>query len=126
MTGRTLDANEDDISGRVTIESLPGGLLMHQRSEFRFGKFNVKSLEIVGYDPVTKTFPSYVYSGVDDDPRLYRWDIKVDTVTHSGLGAVFTGRFSLDGRTLTGGWRPEPGTEASAGNSYNVMMVRVE
>ncbi len=124
IIGRTLDVHEDNIRGRVSIDWLLDGQLMHQRGELRFRNLEIKSLEIVCYDPVTKSFPSYVYSSVDDHPRTYLWEIRRDTVTHSGLGVRFTGTFSPDGRKLTGGWRPEHGTETSAGNSYDVTMNR--
>jgi hypothetical protein len=114
-----------NIWGRVTVEWLPGGLLMQQRSELRVRKIRVRSVEIVGYDSKNKTFPSFVYSNLEDDPLPYRWDVRGDTIVHAGLGARFTGTFSKDGRTLSGGWRPEPGQKGTAANTYDVTMTRI-
>jgi hypothetical protein len=124
IRGRTLGAAKVNIRGRVAIEFLPGGLLMQQRSEFRMGNVRIRSLEIVGYDSVSKTFPSFVYSNLEDAPLPYLWVVRGDTVYHSGSGAQFTGKFSKDGRTLTGGWRPEMGQDATAANAYDVRMTR--
>jgi hypothetical protein len=125
IRGRTLDAAKMNIRGEVRIDWLPGGLLMQQRSELRVGTIKVRSVEIVGYDSTNKTFPSFVYSNLEEDPLPYYWDVRGDTIVHSGLGARFTGTFSKDGRTLSGGWRPEAGQKATAGNTYDVTMTRV-
>jgi hypothetical protein len=55
----------------------------------------VQSLEIVGYDPETSTFPATVYSdgvlrrctptvysNMDGAPARYWWDVQGDVVTH--------------------------------------------
>lgn len=125
IKGRTLDSPKDNIAGTVTIEWLPGGFLMQQQSRLSMGTFEVKSLEIVTYDPVTKRFPSYVYTAVDEGPLLYGWEIHDDLIVHVGLGARFNGIFSSDGNTLTGHWGPEAGTPATPVNSYDVTMTRM-
>jgi len=126
IRGRTLDTAQVNIRGMVRIEWLPGGFLMQQRSELRVGRIRVRSVEIVGYDSTNKTFPSFVYSNLEDDALPYRWEVRGDTIEHAGLGARFTGTFSKDGRTLSGGWRPEPGQKMTAGNTYDVTMTRVD
>jgi hypothetical protein len=35
VTGRTLGSGEDNVSGRFTFESLPGGFFLQQRTELR-------------------------------------------------------------------------------------------
>jgi Protein of unknown function (DUF1579) len=125
IRGRTVGAARVDIRGTVRIEWLPGGLLMQQRSELRVGKVRVRSVEIVGYDPRNRTFPSFVYSNLEANPLPYRWEVRGDTIVHAGLGARFTGTFSEDARTLSGGWRPEGGQKATAANTYDVTMTRV-
>jgi hypothetical protein len=126
MTGRTLDSAEDNITGTVTIEWLPGGFFMQQRGEMNFMGHKVYSLEIVGYDEVTDTFPSTVYASMAGIPSRYAWDIQGITVIHSGQGAKYTGTFSEGGRILTGGWRPDEGKETSQNVAYDVVMVRVD
>lgn len=126
IRGRTLDAARVNIRGTVRIEWLPGGLLMQQRGELRVAKFRARSVEIVGYDAASKSFPSFVYTDLGEDPLPYRWEVRGDTIVHSGLGARFTGKFSNDGRTLSGGWRPEAGQKATAANAYEVTMTRLD
>src|SRR5262245_35620853 len=62
LKGRTLNAKADNITGRVTIEWLPGGFFLQQRSKLEFMGVKVQALEIIGYDSATNTFQSYVYS----------------------------------------------------------------
>jgi hypothetical protein len=48
------------------------------------GKFSLHSLEIVTFEPVSETFPSFVYSSVEEVPLLYSWKIRGNRVEHSG------------------------------------------
>jgi hypothetical protein len=41
----------------------------------------IDSLEVIGYDPETDTFPSTVYSNFSPEPLPYKWDVEGDTVT---------------------------------------------
>jgi hypothetical protein len=126
LKGRTLNAQADTITGRVVIEWLSGGFFMQQRGEIEGMGFKVQSLEIVGYDPATDTFPSTVYSNLEGVPRSYYWDVQGDVVTHWTEGAKYTGTFSEDGNVLAGGWRPDQGIAESAENTYDAIMFRVK
>ncbi len=108
LRGRTLDSNEDNITGRTTIEWIMGGFFLELRGEMEFDNFKFQSLEILGYDPATNTFPATVYSSMDGMTHLYHWDVQGDVVTHWTEGSKYTGTFSEDGNTLSGGWRPDP------------------
>jgi hypothetical protein len=68
LTGRTLGSQEDNISGRVTIEWLPVGFFMQQCGEIDIMGFKLQSLEIIGYDPSKQTFSSFVYSSMGGVP----------------------------------------------------------
>ncbi|MCC6455521.1 MAG: DUF1579 family protein [Caldilineaceae bacterium] len=125
LTGRTLGSPEDNISGRVIIEWLPGGFFLQQRGEMDFMGFKAQSLEVIGYDPASNTFPSTVYSSMDGAPAPYHWDVQGNIVTHWTDGHKYTGTFSADGNTLAGGWRPDEGTEETAENRYDAVMTRV-
>ncbi len=61
----------------------------------------IDSLELIGYDRETKTFPSTVYSNLSPAPLPYRWEIQGDTVTitvsYGQLDATFTGSWREDG-----------------------------
>ncbi len=71
----------------------------------------IDSLELIGYDPETDTFPSMVYSNLSPAPLPYRWEVDGDnvtiTVSFGPLDATFTGSWRADG-TFSGGWRPNP------------------
>src|SRR5436190_330005 len=93
MKGRTLDSKEDNITGRVTIEWMPGGHFLQQRGEITLMGTTLQALEIVGYDPSTKTFTSTVYSSMDGMPHAYYWDVQGNVVTHWTEGSKYTGTF---------------------------------
>jgi hypothetical protein len=126
IAGRTLDSQEDNISGRVTIKWMPGGFFLEQRGVIEFMGGKIESLEIISYDPITATFPAYVYSSMDGTPLLYHWDVTGDTVAHWTQGARYTGTFSEDGSTLSGGWRPVQGHEGGGNTAYDAIMTRME
>ena len=126
MKGRTLDSTEDNISGRVVIEWLPGGFFLQQRGEMEVAGVKVQSLEMLGYDPETDTFPSQVYSNMDGVAHPYFWNVQGNVVTHWTEGSKYTGTYSEDGNVLSGGWRPDPGVERNAGNTYDATMIRVK
>ncbi len=126
MRGRTLEAQEDDFHGRVTIEWMHGGYFLLQHGEIDIQGFKIHSLEVVGYDPATNTFPAYVFLSLGELPARYNWDIQGDTVTHWTEGSKYTGTFSPDENTLEGGWRPDEGVASTPGNTYDATMIRIK
>jgi hypothetical protein len=125
FTGRTLDSEEDNISGRLTYEWLPGGFFLQQRIELDFAGLDIKSLELIGYDPSTGAFSSHAYSNLFGAPVPYKWDLRDDVLTISLEGqASFEGRFSDDGNSFSGGWRPLPGMEGPGNVAYDVTGTR--
>jgi hypothetical protein len=125
LRGRTLDSKEDNITGWNTFEWLPGGYFLKSEGEINFMGFMMQSLELIAYDPIRKIFPSSVYSSMSGEVFPYEWDIQGNTLIHSGFGAKYTGTISADGNTITGGWRPDEGTQVTDGNAYDAVMVRV-
>ena len=125
IKGRTLDSQDDNISGRVTIEWLPGGFFLQQLGEMEFLGSKIHSLEIVGYDPSTKAFFSNVYSNMAGVPAPYEWDAQGNVVTHWTEESKYTGTLSEDGTILSGGWRPEEGKEGPENVAYDATMTRV-
>jgi len=126
IEGRTLDSKDNNVSGRVTIDWLPGGFFLQQRGEIEVMGLKVRSLEIVGYDASTKLFSSYVFSNMGEVPARYYWDVQGDVVTHWTEGSKYTGSFSKDGNVLSGGWRPEEGVERTRENTYDATMTRAK
>src|SRR5258708_5692933 len=76
LTGRALDSKEDNIKGRVIITWLPGGFFLEQRGEIEVMGVKMQTLEILGYDTDTKTFPSSVYSSMNGEVLPYEWDVQ--------------------------------------------------
>jgi hypothetical protein len=126
ITGRTLDASADNIRGRVVIEWLLGGRFQQQRGEIEMPDLGltVHSLEIIGYDQTTDSFPAQVYSNLGEGPAAYAWDVRGNIVRHWTKGSKYTGTLSEDGNTLTGGWRPDSGP-GEPGGAYDATMRRV-
>jgi hypothetical protein len=127
MKGRTLDSSEDNVSGKATFEWLPGGFFLQQRVELDFAGFEIKGLEVIGYDPSTGTFPSTVYSSMVGVPLPYRYDVQGNEVTirtEFGGGATFKGILREDGDSFSGGWRPDEGKEGPGNVAYDLTGTR--
>ena len=123
--GRTLGPSPLSIRGTTRVGwSTIAGFQEHW-TVLRVGRQKIRALEIVGYDPNSGTFPSWVFSEGAAIPLAYRWEIHGRAVVHAGLGATFRGQFSDDRRVLTGGWRPDSGGRASPGSQYDATMTRV-
>jgi hypothetical protein len=57
-------------------------------------------------------------------PLPYRWDVGEDTlkitVSSDPLDATFTGKWSEDGKSFGGGWRPNAGTDENVNFPYDI------
>ena len=129
MTGRTLGSDIDNISARTTFEWLPGSFFLVQRFEADFAGFAISSLEVIGYDPESGTFPSTVYPSMAGTPLPYRWLIDDSgglTIKAEALGATFRGRWTEGGTVFSGGWRPDPGHEGPGNVPYDISGRRAE
>ena len=126
LKGRTLDSNEDNITGWTTFEWMPGGFFLKAIGEINFKGFILQSLEIISYDPTSQTFPSNVYSNMSGAVLPYQWNVQGNKVTHWTDVAKYTGTLSEDGKTLSGGWRPTEGNKSSDKVAYDAIMTRVK
>ena len=128
MRGRTLDSDVDNVTGRTTFAWLPGGFFLEQRIELDFAGFKIQGLEVIGYDPASGTFPSTVFFSMVGTQLPYRWEIDGDelTITTHVLGATFRGKWSDDGATFSGGWRPNEGREGPGNTPYDISGTRAE
>lgn len=126
LQGRTLGAEEDNVRGETTFEWLPGGFFLQQRIKLDFAGFEIEGLEVIGYDPATGTFPSTVFPSMAGIPIPYRWEVEGDElkITTDVLGATFRGKWSDDGATFSGGWRPNEGREGPENVAYDVWGTR--
>ena len=124
MTGRTLGADDDDISGTSTITFMLDGELLALEGDQWVKDFHVRSLELIWYDADAGEFRSHVYTGDGATPLDYRWEIDGNEIVHAGLGATYRGSISDDGTRIVGGWRPDPGSEGADESAYDVTMRR--
>jgi hypothetical protein len=130
MEGHLLGSNEMNIKGQATFRWLPGGFFLEQRVKLDFMGLDIDSLELIGYDPETKTYPSTVFSNLSPTPLPYRWEVGDDTLTisvsYGPLDATFEGKFGEDGESFGGGWRPNPGADETVNVPYDITARRVE
>lgn len=127
LPGHTLDTEDDNVSGRITFEWLPGKFFLKQTGVINFMGMELQFLEIIGYDPATDTFPSTVYSNVAGQPLPYHYDVRGDDITirtEFGGGATYRGRFSEDGKVMSGGWRPDEGMAGPGNVAYDLTGTR--
>jgi hypothetical protein len=127
VRGRTLDAEEDNVSGRLAFEWLTGGFFLQQRVQLNFMGLDIAALEVIGYDPATGRFPSTVFASMIGVPIPYEYDVEGDRVTirtELAGGATFTGTWAEDGSSMSGGWRPDPGKEGPGNVAYDISGAR--
>jgi hypothetical protein len=129
MEGHLVGSDERNIRGETTFRWLPGGFFLEQRVQLDFMGLMIDSLEVIGYDPETDTFPSTVFSNFSPDPLPYRWDVKGDdvaiSVSYGPLDSTFTGSWREDG-TFSGGWRPNPGADETVNIAYDIGGGRLD
>jgi len=134
MKGRPIGADEDNITGTTVFAWLHDGqgksFFLQQDMEMDYDSMPIKSRELIGYNPTTKGFSSYVFSNMSPDALPYEWDIKGDDITisvkYGPMDATFTGKFSEDGTSFSGGWRPNPGADEAINAPYDITVSRKE
>jgi hypothetical protein len=134
MNGRPVGAKEDTIFGTTTFKWLHdaegSSFFLKQDMEMDYDGTLIKSLELIGYDPNTSAFVSQVYSNMAPDPWPYTWDIQGDSITiaikRGAMNATFTGQFSSDNQSFSGGWRPSPGADETINAPYDVVASRID
>jgi hypothetical protein len=128
MQGHLVGSDEITIKGQTTFRWLLGGFFLEQHITMDFMGLNIDSLELIGYDPETGTYPSTVYSNLSPAPLPYRWKVDGDTVkisvSYGALDATFTGMFGDDDQSYGGGWRPNPGADETVNVPYDISGRR--
>lgn len=130
LKGRPVGSKQDSITGTTTFTWLHNlGFFLLQDMNMDYDGMPIKSHEIIGYNPETKAFSSYVYSNMAADPWPYSWNIEGDNITisikKSPLDATFTGKFLADGNSWSGGWRPNPGADKEINAPYDITATRI-
>jgi hypothetical protein len=133
MTGQTLGSNPANITATTTFKWLHPdagtGFFLQQDMDMDYAGTRIQSHELIGYNCKTRTFSSNVFSNMAAEPWPYEWDIQGDTLTisikHGPMDAIFTGKFSPDGNSFTGGWRPDPGADETINAPYDIRASRI-
>lgn len=131
MKGHLVGSDEENIIGKTTYQWLDGGFFLQQDAEIDFaGMLKITNRELIGHNPETGAFSSLVYSNMSPAPLSYQWDLQGDTLTISvsdgPLDATFEGKFSEDGNSFSGGWRPNPGADETINVPYDIGGTRLE
>ena len=128
MEGHLVGSDEYAIEGETTFRWLPGGFFLEQDFRMDFMGTEIQSIELIGYDPETGTFPSTVYSNLSPAPLPYRWEVDGDhvkiSVAYGPMDSTFTGTWSDDGESFSGGWRPNPGADETINVAYDIGGTR--
>ncbi|MGD9738741.1 MAG: DUF1579 family protein [Bauldia sp.] len=132
MKGRPVGAAEDTITGMTTFKWLGhngSSFFLQQDMDMDYDGLPIKSHELIGFSPKMKTFASTVYSNMSPEPLPYQWDIQGDSITiavkYGAMDAKFTGTFAADGRSFSGGWRPNPGADPAINAPYDITASRI-
>jgi hypothetical protein len=123
LTGRTTDADHDDISGEMTATPLLGGRMLQLVGFMQFGGSRTESLELIWHDDAEDRLVAHVHSG-SGPPLDYRWRRDGDVLTHAGFGMTYTGTIGTDAATIAGTWRADPDRPDMVGAEYYAAMRR--
>ena len=132
MKGHAVGSSEENILGTTTFKWVHGesgtSFFLQQDMDLDYAGTSIKSRELIGYNPKTKAFSSFVYSNMAPDPWPYDWDIQGDKLTisikHGPMNASFEGKFSEDGKSFSGGWRPNRGADETINSPYDIRVSR--
>ena len=98
MEGHLSGSDEITVMGQTTFRWLPGGFFLEQRATLDFLGMQIESLELIGYDPETDTFPSTVFSNLSPTPLPY-WRRRVGSPAPPGRGEYASTAASSGGRS---------------------------
>jgi hypothetical protein len=91
------------IIGTDTYEWLSGGFFLIHRVNVRMGDQRNESIEIIGYDASSKTYPMHSFDS-QGNSIVMQASVVGDTWTFTGESMRFTGAFSDDGKSISGKW----------------------
>jgi Protein of unknown function (DUF1579) len=127
MEGNLVGSEEKTIKGETTFRWIPGGFFLEQVFHMDFAGLEIHSVELIGYDRETDSFPSTVYSNLSPVPLPYHWRVDGDDVTigvtYGPMDSTFHGKIGADD-TFSGGWRPNPGADETVNVAYDISGRR--
>lgn len=135
LEGHVVGSDEHNINGTTRFqwlykdEETGTGFYLQQDMEMDYAGKRIVAHELIGYNPETKAFSSYVYQNLAAEPWRYEWDMHGQewtiSIKRGAIDSSFKGKMSPDGNSFTGGWRPNPGADESANSSYDVKGTRI-
>jgi hypothetical protein len=99
----TQDAPSIAIAGTDTYEWLPGGFFMIHHVDVRMGQDEAKTLEVIGYDVATNTYPTTFFDN-QGNTGSYRATVNNDAWTFQGASDRATLTISNAGNTMQAHW----------------------
>lgn len=130
MSGRTDGATNDNVTGKINFEWLPGGFFFKQHAQINFMGMEIDSLEIIRHDPETNSLKSFVYSNMSPMPLPYEWEMQdrklTISVKYGPMDATMHGELSEDGKTFTSSWGPNEGADPAVNIPYSISGHRVK
>lgn len=86
-----------------TYQWLPGGFFLIHHVDGHMGDKEVKAIEIIGYDPSALKYFTHSYDN-QGCIATYQANLLDGAWSIAGKSERFAGRFTEDGKTLTGSW----------------------
>jgi hypothetical protein len=134
LEGHAIGSDDYNIKGTTRFQWLhkkddrETGFFLQQDMEMDYAGKLIVAHELIGHNPKSGAFSSFVYSNMAPDPWPYEWDMQGDewtiSIRHGPMNASFKGKLSADGNSFTGGWRPNPGADAKINSAYDVKGTR--
>jgi hypothetical protein len=85
LEGHLRGSDEMNIKGQATFRWLPGGFFLEQHVKIDFMGLDINSLEFIGYDPETMTYPGLALLFAPG-PKLQSLHINYKLLQRSGPG----------------------------------------
>ncbi|MFS0556800.1 DUF1579 family protein [Brevibacillus sp. 179-C9.3 HS] len=107
-----------------TYEWLPGGFFLIHHVDGMMGDKEVKTIEIIGYDASNQVYFTHAYDNQGSMGSYYANLLGRDW-TITGNTERFSGKFSVDGKTLIGTWELL-GNDQSWVHWMDIRLTKVE
>jgi hypothetical protein len=106
-TEGTVKARGDDpelkITGTDVYEWFEGGFFLIHKVDVVIGKEKIKNIEIIGYDELTNSYTLHSFDNKGNSEEM-KGSFNKGVWTISGNSLRFNGRFTEDGKILSGIW----------------------
>jgi hypothetical protein len=108
-----------------SYEWVAGGFFLLHRFDANMPEGNVSGVEIIGYDPETKTYPARSFDSQGKTVDM-RGRVKGDSWVFTGETTRFTGDFRDGGTTLSGLWESRSNDDSTWQPWMTVTLRKVD